>query len=99
MDSESIECLAEYWRSLSLKKRGGPHSALFWDKRAEGYSRCISADKREKRMAEVLGLIEGTGLNLDGAEVLDIGSGPGTFAIPSPAWVQRSLQWIFPRRC
>jgi SAM-dependent methyltransferase len=82
MENENTTYLAEHWRSLSQERRGGPHSALFWDRRAEGYSRNISGERREKRTAEVFGLINGTGLALDGAEVLDIGCGPGTLAIP-----------------
>lgn len=82
MQSDDTACLAEHWRGLSQKRRGGPQSAIFWDKRAEGFSRNIRGDRREKRMSEVLGLIKGTGLELDGAEVLDIGCGPGTLAVP-----------------
>ncbi len=82
MQSDDTACLAEHWRSLSQKRRSGPQSALFWDKRAEGFSSNIRGDRREKRMSEVLGLIKGTGLELEGAEVLDIGCGPGTLAVP-----------------
>jgi len=82
MACENTAYLAEYWRSLSYKKRDGPHSALFWDKRAEGYFQNISSERSEKRTAEFFSQIEGTGLKLDDAQVLDIGSGPGTLAIP-----------------
>lgn len=82
MQSDNTACLAEHWRSLSQKRRGGPNSALFWDRRADGFARNFKGDRREKRTADVLGLIKGTGLELDGAEVLDIGCGPGTLAIP-----------------
>lgn len=82
MDSENTTYMAEHWRSLSLKMRGGPQSAFFWDKRAEGYSRDISDERMEKRLTDVFGLIKGTGLEMNGAQVLDIGCGPGTLAIP-----------------
>jgi len=57
-------------------------SASFWDRRAEKYSENISSDRRNGRLREALELIRDTGLRLEGAEVLDIGAGPGTFAIP-----------------
>jgi SAM-dependent methyltransferase len=82
MPNDDTACLAEHWRSLSQKRRDGPQSALFWDKRAEGFSRNIKSDRREKKRAEVFDLIKKTGLELNGADVLDIGCGPGTLAVP-----------------
>ena len=82
MQNDDTACLAEHWRSLSQKRRDGPQSALFWDKRAEAFSRNIKGDRREKRRAEVFELIKKTGLELNGANVLDIGCGPGTLAVP-----------------
>ena len=78
----NTECLREHWMSLGQKRKSGPNSALFWDKRAEGFAKNIKGDRREKRTSDIFSLIEGTGLSLDGAEVLDIGCGPGTLAIP-----------------
>ncbi|HPS91419.1 MAG TPA: class I SAM-dependent methyltransferase [Methanothrix sp.] len=82
MQNNETACLAEHWTSLSQNRKSGPQSALFWDRRAEGFSRRIKGDRKEKRTDEVLGIIKSTGLDFDGAEVLDIGCGPGTFAIP-----------------
>ncbi|MDD4446451.1 MAG: class I SAM-dependent methyltransferase [Methanothrix sp.] len=82
MQNDDMACLAEHWRSFSQKRRDGPQSALFWDKRAEGFSRNIKSDRREKKRTEVFELIKKTGLELNGAEVLDIGCGPGTLAVP-----------------
>ena len=81
-ESENTTYLAEHWKSLAQNRRRGPHSALFWDRRAEGYSRAILKDRKEKRSDEFFDLIANTGLSLDGAEVLDIGCGPGTLALP-----------------
>lgn len=80
--NEDTTYLAEHWRSQAQIRRRGPHSALFWNKRAEGYSRAISKDRTQKRSDEFFDLIASTGLSLDGAEVLDIGCGPGTLALP-----------------
>lgn len=80
--SENTAHLAEHWKSLVQNRRRGPHSALFWNKRAEGYSRAILKDRKQKRSDEFFDLVASTGLSLDGAEVLDIGCGPGTLALP-----------------
>lgn len=82
MQNNDAACLAEHWRSLSQKRRDGLQSALFWDKRAEGFARNIKGDRRQKRREEVFELIKRTGLELNGAIVLDIGCGPGTLAVP-----------------
>lgn len=80
--NENTAYLEEHWRSQAQNRRRGPHSALFWNKRAEGYSRAISKDRKQKRSNESFDLIAGTGLSWNGAEVLDIGCGPGTLALP-----------------
>jgi SAM-dependent methyltransferase len=82
VDGSSTSCLREHWLSQAQKRKSGPNSAIFWDKRAESFARNIKGDRREKRTSEIFELIEGIGLSLDGAEVLDIGCGPGTLAIP-----------------
>jgi SAM-dependent methyltransferase len=82
LDCNNSACLAELWKSLTQKRGRGPQSALFWDKRAESFARNVRGDRREKRTAEIFDMIKSTGLSLEGAEVLDIGSGPGTLAIP-----------------
>jgi len=80
--SENTAHLAEHWKSLVQDRRRGPHSAPFWNKRAEGYSRAILKDRKQKRSDEFFDLVASTGLSLDGAGVLDIGCGPGTLALP-----------------
>ena len=82
MKSENTAYLAEHWRSLAHNRKRGPHSALFWNRRAEGYSRAILKDRKQKRSDEFFDLIASMGLSLDGAHVLDIGCGPGTLALP-----------------
>ncbi|HPW73423.1 MAG: class I SAM-dependent methyltransferase [Methanothrix sp.] len=80
--NENTAYLAEHWRNLTQNRRRGPHSALFWDRRAEGYSRGVSKERKQNKSDQFFDLIASTGLSLDGAEVLDIGSGPGTLALP-----------------
>jgi len=80
--NENTIYLGEHWRSQVQNRRRGPHSALFWNRRADGYSQAISKERKHKRSDEFFDLIAGTGLSWDGAEVLDIGCGPGTLALP-----------------
>lgn len=72
----------EYWRHVTPAIGRGPRNKSFWDKRTEKYAENISSERREGKLNSALELIKTTGLNIEGADVLDIGSGPGTFAIP-----------------
>lgn len=81
MINESKENLAEYWKSItSLKKNSGTQSASFWNNRAEGYSR--KGNNRDKKISEVIDMVRSVNIDINGAEILDIGAGPGTLAIP-----------------
>ncbi len=72
----------EYWQQVTPAIGRGPRQASFWDRRAGKYAEYTAGDRRDGKLKAALDLIEGTGLKLEGAEVLDIGAGPGTFAIP-----------------
>jgi ubiquinone/menaquinone biosynthesis C-methylase UbiE len=80
--SENSRYWTEYWQqAVSHGKKGGPMQAGFWDNRAGQFAK-KPAGREEDRLAGVLGLIEQTGLDIDGATVLDIGAGTGALAIP-----------------
>jgi ubiquinone/menaquinone biosynthesis C-methylase UbiE len=79
---ENVRSWADFWRQAMPADGRGPRQASFWDRRAERYAENVSSDRREGKQKAVLDLIEGTGLKLEGAEVLDIGAGPGTLALP-----------------
>ncbi|MCD1295425.1 class I SAM-dependent methyltransferase [Methanocella sp. CWC-04] len=72
----------EYWHQATPAIGRGPRQASFWDKRAEKYGDYVSSDRKEGKLRTVLDFIQSTGLKIEDAEVLDIGSGPGTFALP-----------------
>jgi SAM-dependent methyltransferase len=79
---ENSKYWADFWRQAIPANGRGPRQASFWDRRAERYAENISSDRREGKLKAVLDFIEGTGLKLEGTEVLDIGAGPGTLALP-----------------
>lgn len=87
IEKENIECLKEYWDGLASGRSQSPGNgkkmqAAFWDMRAEGYSRNITNDNKDKSVAAVLELLASAGYSPKGSTVLDIGSGPGTLALP-----------------
>jgi SAM-dependent methyltransferase len=79
---ENTRSWAEFWHQVTPAIGRGPRQASFWDRRAGRYAEYISRDRRDGKLKDVLDLIESTGLKLEGAEVLDIGAGPGTLALP-----------------
>ncbi|MDI6896271.1 class I SAM-dependent methyltransferase [Methanocella conradii] len=79
---ESAKLWKEFWRQATPDVDRGPRSASFWDRKAEKYAENVSSDRRDGKLRAALELIINAGLELEGAEVLDIGAGPGTFAIP-----------------
>lgn len=82
IQSENSRYWMEYWQhETSHKKKGGPMQSGFWDNRAGQFAK-KPAVREEDRLAGVLELIGQTGLEIDGAIVLDIGAGTGALAIP-----------------
>jgi len=84
IQNENSRYWTEYWNeTVSHGRKGGPMQARFWDNRAAGqFAKKPTAGREEDRLAGVLELIGQTGLEIEGATVLDIGAGTGALAIP-----------------
>ena len=87
LEKENTEYLADLWKSMSdlqpaTAGQKGRGKSKFWDSRAKNYSRNVSNDRRDKSVAAVFNLMDIAGFDPKGKAVLDIGSGPGTFALP-----------------
>jgi len=85
IEKESIECITDYWNGIGEANGGSPghdKQATFWDMRADNYARNVSNDMQNKNVAAVIELLGSAGFKPEGKSVLDIGSGPGTLALP-----------------
>jgi ubiquinone/menaquinone biosynthesis C-methylase UbiE len=82
IQGENSRYWTEYWKqAVSHGKNRGPMQAGFWDNRAGQFAK-KPAGRKEDRLAAALDLIGQTGLEIDGAAVLDIGAGTGALAVP-----------------
>ncbi len=82
---ESVECLKDYWKDTRLLRSEGKWNdkqSMFWDMRADRYAIEVSNDNDDRYVASVLSLLDEAGFKPKGKRVLDIGSGPGTLALP-----------------
>ncbi|PWR71322.1 class I SAM-dependent methyltransferase [Methanospirillum lacunae] len=74
---------ADFWlESTKHNKNRGSFQSTFWDAMSSRFAKNRSPEKEEDRVKTVFDLIRTTGLELNGAEVLDIGAGTGSFSIP-----------------
>lgn len=80
--SHHWESAWEEARYNSVFRGADKNSVNHWNKRAENFSKNTTGKQGEKRVEKILGWLEQEGVELAGAQVLDIGAGPGSFAIP-----------------
>lgn len=89
-----------YWEALwrkaarsspvARRDRYDPREELaYWDRRAEGYDRQSRSPESRAWRAELLAWLASRGAVKPGFRVLDIGAGPGSFALPLAARVRR----------
>ncbi len=74
---------AEYWaQSVKPGVHIGTMQAAFWDRMSSRFMKNRSPEKEEERVRTLLDLVSSTGLDINGADVLDIGAGTGSLSIP-----------------
>ncbi|WP_181391726.1 class I SAM-dependent methyltransferase [Methanospirillum lacunae] len=72
-----------YWDEITSKTiRYGPMNATFWDSMSKRFVRNRTPERESDRFNGFFNLIKTTGLDIDGAYVLDIGAGTGSLSIP-----------------
>lgn len=75
---------------VARRDRYGPQEELaYWDRRAEGYDRQSRSPDSRAWQGELLRWLASRGALQPGFRVLDIGAGPGSFALPLAARVRR----------
>lgn len=74
----------ERWDEMWKKTRKPPSEAMIqtWNVRAQSFAGNVLGQSGRQRTGKVMNWFDQLGVNLDGAAVLDIGAGPGAFAIP-----------------
>lgn len=63
------------------RKRSEEELIALWDQRAPSFARHVMGERGRKRQQEVLDVLRQEGALRPGMRVLDIGAGPGTFAL------------------
>ncbi|NRF95950.1 hypothetical protein HQN89_34655 [Paenibacillus frigoriresistens] len=63
-------------------KQHGDQDISMWDSRAPSFAGNALGNAGKRRTEQVIGWLDQLGVRFEGATVLDIGSGPGAFAVP-----------------
>jgi ubiquinone/menaquinone biosynthesis C-methylase UbiE len=82
-ENDNCRCWASFWDGVNQAgNRKGPMTPGFWNHMAQRYERGSSKEKEESRLKKILEFITSSGLQIKGAEVLDVGAGTGSLSIP-----------------
>lgn len=81
---DNVRCWANYW-DLSVN-RATPVTddwqAAVWDRRSDSYAKDADDGTRTKKVAKTFEMLKEAGFSPEGADVLDIGCGPGSLSLP-----------------
>lgn len=64
------------------RRRSEGEGIEFWNRMAPKYGRHDRGKRREDRLLKVIGILEEEGILTAESEILDVGCGPGTYALP-----------------
>lgn len=82
-ENNNSQYWATFWEEINQAgNKKGPMTPGFWNQMAHRYARDTPQEKEETRLKRILDFITSSGLQLQGAEVLDIGAGTGSLSIP-----------------
>jgi SAM-dependent methyltransferase len=69
-------------QTLKHNQPAGEQAIPMWDARAQTFAGNVLGNAGKRRTEKVIQWLEQLGVSFEGATVLDIGSGPGAFAVP-----------------
>lgn len=89
IDIVSEESWEKAWRECGRKRQdrseNTSQTVSHWEQRAASFSRNTAGEKNVIRQQQVLRFLAECGVPLSGSKILDIGCGPGNYAIPMAA--------------
>ncbi|NLA74179.1 MAG: methyltransferase domain-containing protein [Deltaproteobacteria bacterium] len=87
-EDKNIQNWVDFWKSSKgvFDNKSDNEQAEFWDIRwgitGSGISKHAKPVRKKKSMNEIFEMLEQAGFKIRGSSILDIGSGPGSAAIP-----------------
>lgn len=97
MDIRSAEVWDKLWQETKGKdqdlsqEEAVAKSVERWNKRADSFADSVMGTTGSPRVQKVIAWLEDHGVELDGMDILDIGSGPGAFALPLSTRAKRVI--------
>jgi len=81
---DNADCWVDCWKSAAQNDGSitDESIAAIWNRRSGRFARDMDSEKRQRRAADVFAILEEAGFSPRGANVLDIGCGPGTLSLP-----------------
>ena len=84
IQDENVKCWVNCWKSSIDESEfiTDEMQAVRWNKRADQFGNDVDEERKQKKNAELFELLNKAGFSPSGAQVLDIGCGPGSLSIP-----------------